>query len=395
MSPRTESPEKAMDGEAEPKDFNAGRVLVLSVSHFVHDIYSGFLAPLLPLLIDRLGMTLTQAGLLSTFMQLPALANPYIGILADRISVRLFIILAPSLTAVPMCLLGVAPNYGTLLLLLLVAGCSVSLFHVPAPVMVYRLSGANAGRGMSFFMTGGELARTLAPLSAVAGVSLFGSRDFYPMMIFGLITSLWLFTGFRDVSIKGSGTRRPTIARTWRETRHILAPLISVLFARGLMHSSLVVFLPTYIEAETGNLWLAGASLTLFEAMGVAGILMAGPLSDHFGRRRILLLSLIGAPAALLLFALTGGWIRYLFLAVTGVTLLSTTPVMLAMVQEHAKSSPSAANGLFTMASFIARSAMVVLVGMISDALGLKAAYLLSACLGVLAIPFILRLPEK
>ena len=71
-----------------PRTFHTGPILGLSISHFIHDVYSSFLAPLLPLLIEKLSMSLTQAGFLSTIMQIPALLNPYIGILADRISVR-------------------------------------------------------------------------------------------------------------------------------------------------------------------------------------------------------------------------------------------------------------------------------------------------------------------
>jgi len=377
------------------RDFQTGRVLALSVSHFIHDVYSGFLAPLLPLLIEKLSMTLTQAGFLSTVMQLPALANPYIGLLADRVSVRYFIILAPSLTAVPMSLIGLAPNYGVLLLLLLVTGISVSIFHVPAPVMVYKLSGSKAGRGMSLFMTGGELARTLGPLAAVGAVSLLGLQGFYPIMVFGLVASVWLFLGFRDVPITREGQRPASVRKTWREMRPILMPLTGILFGRGLMHASLATFLPTFIKAETGNLWLAGIALTLFEATGVGGILAAGSLSDYLGRRRVLLYSLISAPVFLFFFISFAGWPRYIALAFTGFTLLSTSPVMLALVQEHAKSSPSAANGLYMMVSFMARSAMVVLVGLISDTIGLRAAYLVSAGLGLTAIPFILKLPRK
>jgi FSR family fosmidomycin resistance protein-like MFS transporter len=109
----------------------------------------------------------------------------------------------------------------------------------------------------------------------------------------------------------------------------------------------------------------------------------------------MLLVSLLGAPISLLIFAGTGGWVRYLSLLFLGFTLLSTTPVMMALVQEHAKSSPSAANGLYMMVSFMARSAIVVVVGFIGDLIGLRATYFLSAVMGLLAIPFILRLPKK
>jgi FSR family fosmidomycin resistance protein-like MFS transporter len=172
-------------------------------------------------------------------------------------------------------------------------------------------------------------------------------------------------------------------------------PLMAILLARGFMHASITAFLPTFIKMETGDLWLAGAALTIFEISGVGGVFAAGSLSDRFGRRKILLISLLGAPLSLLLFAWIGGWFRFLTLLIIGFTLLSTTPVMLALVQEHARSSPSAANGFFMMASFMARSAIVVLVGFIGDLIGLRATYFVSAIMGLAAIPFILRLPEK
>ena len=376
--------------------FHTGKILALSIGHFIHDVYSSFLSPLLPLLIEKLSLTLTQAGFLSTIMQLPALLNPYIGVLADRISVRYFVILAPAITAVPMSLIGVAPSYSILLLLLFITGISVSIFHVPAPVMIAQLSASRKGRGMSFFMTGGELARTIGPLVAVAGVSLLGLEGFYPVMVFGLTSTAWLYLKLRDVPVSDVYTKRNLSAlQTWRKLRYILWPLTLILFSRGFMHAAMTAFLPTYINQETGNLWLAGIALTLFEVAGVAGVLTAGSMSDLFGRRKTLLVSLIGAPLCLFVFTLSGGWFRIAALLVTGFMLLSTTPVMLALVQEHGRHSPAAANGLFMMISFIARSAVVVVVGFTADRIGLQTTYLISAAMGLVGIPFIFRLPKK
>jgi FSR family fosmidomycin resistance protein-like MFS transporter len=377
------------------KEFQTTKVLVLSACHLIHDVYSSFLAPLLPLLIDKLSLSLTQAGFLTTVMQLPSLLNPYLGTLADRISVRYFIIVAPALTAVSMSLIGLAPSYGVLLILMLVAGLSAAIFHVPAPVRVARLSGIRKGRGMSFFMTGGELARTLGPLAAVGAVSLLGLEGFYPVMLVGIVASLLLFLRFRDVPIRSESGQQASVRGTWREMRHILIPLTAILVFRGFMHASLTAFLPTFIKLETGNLWLAGIALTLFEAAGVAGVLTAGSLSDRFGRRWILMVSLLGAPVSLFLFTAIGGWVRFMALILVGFTLLSTTPVMLALVQENAKNSPSAANGFFMMLSWISRSAVVVVVGFIGDLIGLRSTYFISALLGLAAIPFVLKLPKK
>ena len=375
--------------------FQTGKILALSIGHFVHDVYSSFLSPLLPLLIEKLSLTLTQAGFLSTVMQLPALLNPYIGVLADRKSVRYFVILAPAMTAIPMSLIGVAPSYGVLLLLLFVTGISVSIFHVPSPVMIANLSAARKGRGMSIYMTGGELARTIGPLVAVAGVSIMGLERFYPVMVFGMISSGWLYLKLRDVPVNVVRIKpHLTALQTWLRLRHILRPLTAILVSRGFMHASLTAFLPTYINQQTGNLWLAGVALTMFEVAGVAGVMTAGTMSDLFGRRKTLLVSLIGAPLCLFAFALTSGWLRIAVLLVTGFTLLSTTPVMLALVQEQGTEAPAAANGLFMMISFIARSAVVVVVGFIADHIGLQTTYLISAAMGLIGIPFIFQLPK-
>jgi MFS transporter, FSR family, fosmidomycin resistance protein len=375
--------------------FQTGKVLGLSVCHFIHDIYTSFLAPLLPLLIQKLSLSLTQAGFLTTIMQIPALMNPYIGNLADRFNVRFFIVLTPAATAIPMSLIGLAPNYGILLLLLFITGISMAVFHVPLPVMVARFSGPSMGKGMSFYMVGGELARTVGPLVAVACVAFYGLEGYYPIMVFGIIASIWLFFRYRDMPQPVPIAKRESLGMVWKKIRYFMAPLIAILCARGFMHASMTAFLPTFIEQETGNLWLAGIGLTIFEGTGVVGALTTGVLSDRFGRRRLLLISLVGAPIGLFLFAITSGGFRFAMLAVTGFTVLSTTPVMLAMVQEKSKNNPAAANGLFMMSSFLARSAIVVVVGWFGDMLGLKTTYIISAAMGLFAIPFILKLPEK
>jgi FSR family fosmidomycin resistance protein-like MFS transporter len=377
------------------KSFQAGCVLLLSACHFIHDIYSSFLAPLLPFIIEKFSLNLTQAGLLSTIMQIPALLNPVIGKLADRTSVRYFIILAPAMTAIPMSLLAIAPNYIVLLVLLFVAGISVSLFHVPAPVMVYRVSGGKTGRGMSFFMTGGELARTLGPLAIIGAVSLLGFDGYYPVMIIGILASLLMYFKFKDIPITLSSSEKPSIRRTMNELKGLLIPLSAIVIVRGFMHASLTAFLPLYIMQETADVWLAGISLSLFEAAGVVGILTIGTLSDRFGRRNMLLFSLVIAPISLLVFVNSPSWLQFPALIVTGLTLLSTTPVMLAMIQEATEGGSSSANGLFMMISFLARSAVVVVVGFMADHIGLERTYILSAVLGLLGIPAILMLPRE
>lgn len=176
----------------ENKKFHFGNVATISFAHLVHDVYSSFLAPLLPLLIDKLSISYSLAGMLSVFQRLPSFLNPVIGILADKMAVRYLLIVSPAITAVSMSLLGVAPSYTVVVILLLVMGLSSAMFHVPAPVMIKHVSGARIGKGMSIFMLGGELARTLGPLFVLSAVSLWGLEGTYKLIPIGLAASFIL-----------------------------------------------------------------------------------------------------------------------------------------------------------------------------------------------------------
>lgn len=382
-----------MKPDASNQSFDAKRIFAVSVCHFIHDVYSSFLAPLLPFIIERFSLSLTQAGFLTTVTQIPALLNPYIGKLADRVSVRYFIILAPATTAIPMSLLGIAPNYGVLLVLLFASGVSISLFHVPAPVLVYRVSAGRTGRGMSIYMTGGELARTVGPLAIVAALSVFGFDGYYPVMIVGISTSMVMFFLFKDLPVTMNKKRKTSSVRqTCREMKGLLVPLSAIVFVRGFMHASLTAFLPLYILQKSNDVWLAGSALALFEAAGVVGILAVGGLSDYLGRKRLLMFCLVVAPFSLLAFTQTSGILQMAILLLTGFSLLSTTPVMLAMIQEYSTDGSSAANGVFMMVSFIARSAVVVLVGLVADLVGLETTYVICGAIGLLGIPLVVTL---
>jgi FSR family fosmidomycin resistance protein-like MFS transporter len=376
--------------------FDTARVSLVSSAHFVHDLYTSFLAPLLPLIIEKLSLSLSQAGLLSTVMQIPALLNPFIGLFADnRGLARWLVILAPTMTAIPMSFMGLAPTYGVLLILVFLAGISVALFHVPSPVLIARYSGGYKGRGMSFFMTGGELARTLGPVVAVGAVSVLGLANFHYVLVLALVTSVLLYLTLEKADENTAIKRRGSLKEAYREIRHVLDPLAGILTARAFMHGSMGVFLTVYVEQKTNSLWIGGAALALYEALGVAGVLSAGTLSDRLGRQRVMFWALVTAPVAILLFVFTTGIVQVLMLLVTGFSVLSTTPVMLALIQETAVKNPAAANGLFMMVSFAVRSLAVVVVGALGDAFGLDNMFIISAVTGFTAIPFLFKLKKN
>ena len=77
-----------------------------------------------------------------------------------------------------------------------------------------------------------------------------------------------------------------------------------------------------------------------------------------------------------------------------GFTALSTTPVLLAMVQEHLPNNRAVGNGIFMLISFALRPIAILAVGYMGDRLGLRTAFTWSALISLLAVPAIFALPD-
>jgi len=381
---------------AEAEGFQTDRVVTISAGHAVHDTYTAFLPPLLPAFITEFALSTTQAGLLSVFLTAPSLAQPFIGHLADRFSLRYFFILAPAVTAVAMSLLGVAPGYAALALLLIVAGFSSASLHAVGPVMAGRLSGGSLGRGMGIWMVGGELGRTLGPIIIVTAIALLTLKGTPVLIIPGLLASAILYFRLKDVPGRPP-SERPSLP--WRGAvwgmRRLLAPLSGLILVRAFTLVALTTYLPLFMTEEGANLWFAGASLSVLEAAGVVGAMAGGSVSDWLGRKQVLLISLVTTSLFMFVFMAADGWARFPALLVLGLTALSVTPVLMAVVQENVPDNRALANGMYMALNFCIRAGVVIVVGMMGDMFGLRLAFIVSAFMPLLGLPFVFLLPGK
>ncbi|MCE2441396.1 MAG: hypothetical protein J4F39_18490 [Candidatus Latescibacteria bacterium] len=100
-----------MSKKRQEERFQTTDVMMLSGGHAVHDTYSGFLAPLLPVFIRTLSLSKTEAGMLMVVRQAPSVFQPIVGLRADRSNLRVLVILGPAVTGIAMSLLGVAGSW--------------------------------------------------------------------------------------------------------------------------------------------------------------------------------------------------------------------------------------------------------------------------------------------
>jgi len=378
--------------------FQTGNVTLISLAHLLHDVYSSFLAPLRPLLIEKFGISLSVAALWDLFQRIPWLLNPLIGIIAEKTAARYFVIITPAVTAVTMSLLGLAPSFTIVSILLFVMGISGALFHVPSPVMVKKISGNKTGKGMSFYMFGGEMARTIGPLVITGAVSLWGLEGTWKLIPFGLVASLILYFRLRKIQISSDfhkGSKTIGFSTTFKKLLPFFIILIGITFFRAIMKSGLTAFLPTYYFSEKGEtLWFANSALAIFQLAGAIGTLISGTISDKIGRKNALLIIAGITPVLMYLFISFTGIVSFLFLFLLGLFIFAPGPVLLALVQDKEKDKPVFANSIYMTISFITASLSVVLAGLLGDWIGLENTYKLSAFLALGAIPFVLMLKK-
>jgi FSR family fosmidomycin resistance protein-like MFS transporter len=370
------------------------RIITISLAHLVHDVPGAFLAPILPLLIEKFGLTVFLAGMLDTFRRIPAIANPFLGLMADRICIRWFIILMPGTTAVLMSLMGVAPGYVFLAVLLLLSGISSALFHVTGPVMIKHVSKERIGLGMSFYMLGGELARTLGPLIILGAVSLWGLEGTYRLVPFGMVATIILYFMLKDVSIEREPPAKDDegVRKTFIGLVPFFICVTGIFLCRAAMKSALTLYLPTYLTSRGASLWMAGISLAVLQFSGAAGTFLAGIISDKIGRKATLLIITAVNPFLMWLFIWLDGRFSIPTLIITGFFLFASGPVLLALVHDIESKRMSFINGIYMTLNFTLSSIMVLLVGFSADKIGLDLTFRISAFLAAGSVPFVLFL---
>ncbi len=249
---------------------------------------------------------------------------------------------------------------------------------------------------MSFWMVGGELGRTLGPLIIVSAVSTFGIQRTPWLAVGGVLVSLWMAYQLRHLPARHPESHK---ALPWKKAlitmRPVLIPLSVILVTRALAFVSVSTYLPTFLTEEGANLMLAGASLSVLEAAGVVGALLAGSLSDRIGRRPVMMFSLISTSLFIILLLNLRGWLQFPALLGLGFGLLSMTPVVMAIVQESFPENRALANGIYMAVSFVSSSFATLAIGAIGDLFDLRTAYLLSAVLVLVGLPFLFRLPAS
>ena len=368
---------------------------LLSSGHLATDFANGALPALLPFFKDRFSLSYTLVAVLMLSSHVSSsLLQPLFGLWSDRRGALWLLPAGVALAGSGIALGAAAPSYALVVGCVLVSGIGVAAFHPEGSKFAAYTSGGKRASGMSYFSIGGNVGYALGPIVATPLVLWLGLRGGLLLALPSLAVAaailaatpyLRSFVPDRETSHAASG----------RDRRGAMALLLGVIAFRSVAWFGLVTFVPLW-EVSLGHSKAEGNRLlALMLVAGGAGTLLMGPLADRFGRRPVLVASVVATSPLAFVFLAVGGIPGAIALAGVGACVVGTFGVTMVMSQEYLPRHVGMASGLAIGLSVGLGGVAAVVLGSVADAVDLRTALYISAAAPLAAVALALFLPSS
>jgi FSR family fosmidomycin resistance protein-like MFS transporter len=368
-------------------------ILLMAGAHMMVDGYGNIYAPMLPLLIPRLGLSLAAAGTLTMLFQLAAsVAQVGFGHLADRWRPRVLVTVGPVVAVAVLSLVGLATSTEMLAAILLVGGLGGAAFHPPAAALAHRLGGERRGFAMSVYITGGTLGFALGPLLFAPVAERYG-LEFTPLLaIPGLAVVAFFLRRVPPIPLHHSARGGFAALRPYAKP---LVLLYTIVVLRTLTSLGFATFVPVMLTRRGLTVGEAGAAVALYLLGSGLGGFFGGPAADRYGPRRVIALSLVASCPFLVAAPFLTGLPFVVLLAIGGFFLQSTLPVNVTFGQSLAPVSAATVSSLMMGFAWGTGGLSVPIVGLIADRIGIEHTLVGLSVVPLLAAAFALPLPAR
>jgi len=374
------------------------KVALLSLGHLVIDLYPSFLAALLPVLIDRLELSMSLASLLASVLMFSAsLSQPLFGILSDRIGGKNLMFWGPVMAAAGMSFIGLLPSYAVLLPFLVLGGLGAACFHPQAAALAGHFSGPRKGLGVSVFMLGGNVGYGLGPLVILAIILGLGLKSSYLALLPAAVFLLLLDRYLPNNALPLPAARTESTAEKTVDIRDLapFALLWLIVWLRSTAIVSLATFLPTLQTMRGLSLAAGGSSFTVFMICGAVGGFIGGALSDRVGRKSMVTLSFILViPAFYGFLHVSQSWTFY-SLAILGFFFFLGEVPCIVMAQETLPQRGGTMSALIMGFAWGMAGLGVFGTGVLADLFGIERAIAFLLWLPATALALVFFLPGK
>lgn len=283
-------------------------------THFSHDLCAGLLAALLPLIKVSLGLNYFQSGLLlAAYTITVGLSQFPGGWISDRVRPQVVIAVGLGGVGLSSLAVGLSPSYYPMLAVLIIMGIFAGGYHPSAVSMLSAYYAADKrGKVIALHMTGGSIGYALGPIlgGLIAGIMSWRFA-FFAMAVPALVAVPLVLKKLRRPSREAGKTFSADDSGVNHQPRHrpgiisVLRPIaiiIGLAITIQLLGGTAMAFLPIYLVDNLGVTPTAAALLVgVTRGGGILGSLFGGWLSDRWGRKQTIFMTLAATGPVLYL----------------------------------------------------------------------------------------------
>lgn len=380
---------------------NKKAVTWLALGHGVVDSYSGFINPILPFIVAKIGITLGLATCALSISQLFAsMMQPVFGFIADKWRKRFFIFWGMLMASTFLSLSGTVQNFWQLTLCLVIGGVGVGFYHPQATGLLVRYSGQNTARDMSLFIAAGTIGYSLGPIISSGVTTLWGLEKLPIVAIAGIIYALMVFKFVPKVKSENFVSNKNSFVVTLTDIlkNKTMRLLIMVSALKSLVTSSFCVLLPFLWKDMGYSAMHIGVVMFIFLTAGGFGTYLSARLEKFVGYKKIFYLSLCVPFFLTILFVYLlkpMPVMSFVLFVLVGFSTMLSMSVNMVLAQRTMPQYKSMISGFIGGFSWGIIGVSLPLIGFIAERISIPTTLLITS-----AIPFVLSyllkyLPEE
>ena len=357
---------------------NKKAIVWLCGGHFINDIYTGVLNPIMPFIAAKIGITMAIATIILTVSHIfSSLLQPLFGYFADNIVKRSFIFWGLILSSIFIPLSALAHNPFILVLFIIFGSIGSSLFHPQALGFASRFAEkGNAGKSMAVFVAMGTLGYSFGPIISSAITQFLGMPRMPLMTILGILWALLMFAFVPKLSL--SEPVRPKIDFKTAFKRILTNRKLNILniiaMLKTMIMSACFILLPFLWKNMGYKPFYIGMALFMFIFAGGIGSLISSNLEKRIGAANVFYISMISTMPLMFLFIFTCSshpTMSLIVFVIMGFITMMATPVTMVIAQNVIPEYKSIISGFINGFSWGIVAIAMSLLGFIAEKFGI------------------------
>ncbi|WP_281337208.1 MFS transporter [Flavobacterium eburneipallidum] len=367
----------------------------IAFAHLLNDLMQVVIPSTYPLLKEKFNLSFTQIGLITFVFQLTAsILQPFIGFYTDKKPKPYSLVFGMIFTVVGLTFLSLSTAFWMLLISVAFVGIGSSIFHPEASRVAFLGSGGKRGLAQSIFQLGGNAGSAIGPLLVALIVAPHGQSYIIWFVIAGVLGMLilsriavWYQNHLQLRASKKVVLEEETIHLSKRKVNISLAILLFLIFSKFIYMASMSNYFTFYLMNKFG-LSIQDSQFYLFGFLAsvAAGTLIGGPLGDHFGRKYIIWISILGAAPFTLLLPYANLFWTGVLAVIIGVIIASAFSAILVFAQELMPGKVGMISGLFFGFAFGIAGIGSALLGYLADHTSIEYVYKITSFLPLIGV---------